>query len=87
MKRLFVLINYSRTSDVTEEFNEITIYDNYEKAKKRFEEIAILTKTIDLINKKEYEFEYEDYYEVSDDNGNVDGVYIKEVEINKPYAI
>jgi len=85
--KLFIVVSYGRSADVTENFTEATLYSNYEEAKKRYESEVKRIKTMELTNKKEYEYEDEDSYEVSDDYSNVDGVYVKEVEINKTFPV
>jgi len=86
MKTLFVLVNYSRSPN-KEEFNEITIYKNYKKAKKRYEKITSILKTMEFDNKKTYEYEVGECYTAFDDDGHKDGVYIKEIKINEPCEI
>ena len=84
---MFAVVTYGKGGDVSEEFTEVVVYNSYEEAKKKYNAEVNRLKTEDLINKKDEEFEDKDSYEISDDWGHVDGVFIKEFEIGKPFFV
>jgi len=83
---MFAVVTYGRGYP-SEDFTEVVVYSTYEEAKKRYESEVDRLKSEDLINQRDEEFEDKDSYEISDDWGHVDGVFIVEFEIGKPFLV